>query len=339
MRDENQDFELNTRGIFGGRGFITTNTDVNGDGITPDSDPNVRNFGPASSDRAHAAGGHHHLHRARHPQRHRAAQRPAAIRRAAATSSAPPRPPAPTASPATAAPSGRPAASPTIRSTSTRCRAPIPASSTPPDPGSVFLNGFNSAAGAGRVCEVPPPPGCDRAPPHRAPGRHLHRHQPDRGAQQRHQPGQHRWRRRSTVAAAFGGDGFNTPSLLGIFDSAPYFRHGAPQRSKQVFGIGTGRTSCRGAGALARRHRRRGEHPRHAMPSAVTDLIAFVRTHRRRHADVRGRRPGAERSGLRRRGRALRLPEGSAARHPGARLRRNRSDPVGPPPVSPGRAL
>src|SRR6185503_20131743 len=52
VRDENPDFELNTRGIFGGRGFITTNTDVNGDGITPDSDPNVRNYGPASSHRA-----------------------------------------------------------------------------------------------------------------------------------------------------------------------------------------------------------------------------------------------------------------------------------------------
>ena len=52
VRDENPDFELNTRGIFGGRGFIVTNTDVNMDGITPDSDPNVRNYGPASSNRA-----------------------------------------------------------------------------------------------------------------------------------------------------------------------------------------------------------------------------------------------------------------------------------------------
>ena len=52
VRDENPDFELNTRGIFGGRGFIVTNTDVDGDGITPDSDPNVRNYGPASSFRA-----------------------------------------------------------------------------------------------------------------------------------------------------------------------------------------------------------------------------------------------------------------------------------------------
>ena len=52
VRDENPDFELNTRGVFGGRGFITVNTDVNRDGITPDSDPNVRNYGPASSHRA-----------------------------------------------------------------------------------------------------------------------------------------------------------------------------------------------------------------------------------------------------------------------------------------------
>src|SRR5262249_105567 len=31
VRDENPDFEQNTRGVFGGRGFIVTNTDVNGD--------------------------------------------------------------------------------------------------------------------------------------------------------------------------------------------------------------------------------------------------------------------------------------------------------------------
>src|SRR5262249_55209630 len=52
VRDENQDFELNTRGVFGGRGFITVDMDVNGDGLQPDSDPNVRNFGPASSNRS-----------------------------------------------------------------------------------------------------------------------------------------------------------------------------------------------------------------------------------------------------------------------------------------------
>src|SRR5262249_9060489 len=32
VRDENQDFELNTRGVFGGRGFIIVNMDLNGDG-------------------------------------------------------------------------------------------------------------------------------------------------------------------------------------------------------------------------------------------------------------------------------------------------------------------
>ena len=51
VRDENQDFELNTRGVFGGRGFISVDTDLNADGLMPDSDPNGRNFGPASSGR------------------------------------------------------------------------------------------------------------------------------------------------------------------------------------------------------------------------------------------------------------------------------------------------
>ena len=49
VRDENEDFEQNTRSVSGGRGFIVTATDVNMDGITPDSDPNVHNYGPASS--------------------------------------------------------------------------------------------------------------------------------------------------------------------------------------------------------------------------------------------------------------------------------------------------
>src|SRR4030095_8156026 len=52
VRDENEDFELNTRGIMGGRGFITTNTDINLDTIVPDSDPNVRNYRPARGDRS-----------------------------------------------------------------------------------------------------------------------------------------------------------------------------------------------------------------------------------------------------------------------------------------------
>src|SRR5262249_41376779 len=45
VRDENPDFELNTRGVSGGRGFITTAMDINLDTIVPDSDPNVRNYG------------------------------------------------------------------------------------------------------------------------------------------------------------------------------------------------------------------------------------------------------------------------------------------------------
>ena len=121
VRDENDDFELNTRGVFGGRGFITTDTDLNADGITPDSDPNVRNYGPASSNRstqqtdlknwiafavrsAVAPPPTGDVARGRHifAPRHR---------------------PVPTAWPATAVRSGPRAASPTIRWTSTRFRA------------------------------------------------------------------------------------------------------------------------------------------------------------------------------------------------------------------------
>ena len=227
VRDENQDFELNTRGIFGGRGFITTNTDVNVDGITPDSDPNVRNFGPASSDRSAQQTDITNwiafaVRSAIAPPQHAAA-----TRRAGATSSAP-APPA--GANCVACHSG--AKWTTSRVTYDPVDVnPVPGTDTgivnTPDPGSVFLNGFNSAAGAGRLCEVPPPPGADRAPPHHAPGRHLHGHQPDRGAPRRAQPDQHRGAGARPSLAAFGGDGFNTPTLLGIFDSAPYFRHGA----------------------------------------------------------------------------------------------------------------
>ena len=69
VRDENQDFELNTRGIFGGRGFITVDTDLNGDGITPDSDPERAQLRSGQLRPRAAAGGPHRVHPARHPQR------------------------------------------------------------------------------------------------------------------------------------------------------------------------------------------------------------------------------------------------------------------------------
>ena len=64
-----------------------------------------------------AAGRHHELDRVRRSAARSRRPARAATRRTAATSSARSRPAAPTASPATAAPSGRRAASPTIRST------------------------------------------------------------------------------------------------------------------------------------------------------------------------------------------------------------------------------
>src|SRR5262249_31883074 len=106
---------------------------------------------------------------------------------------------------------------------------PVPGSNTgivnTPDIGSVFLNGFNSMKGAGRICEVPPPPGVDTE------RIRIVRQVATFSATD---PIEVRSNAISpvnttapalTVAGAFGGDGFNTPSLLGVFDSAPYFHN------------------------------------------------------------------------------------------------------------------
>ena len=88
-----------------------------------------------------------------------------------------------------------------------------------------------------------------------------------------------------TVAAAFGGDGFNAPSLLGVFDSAPYFHNGA---------VPTLEAGCSASAptpaflAAVRAHWRAGtggdSNILDTDASAVTDLIAFVRTIDEQHA-------------------------------------------------------
>jgi len=150
---------------------ITVDTDLNADGLMPDSDPNVHNFGPASSGRSQQ-------------QEDITAYIQLAVR-------------SPLAPPAT----GDAARGRTIfagGANGANCVAchsggkwtvsrvtydpadvnPVPGTQTgivniPPadlDQNgtideteskaiSVYLNGFNSTAGAGRVCEVPPPPG------------------------------------------------------------------------------------------------------------------------------------------------------------------------------------
>ena len=270
VRDENQDFELNTRGIFGGRGFITTDTDVNADGITPDSDPNVRNFGPASSDRS--------------TQQEDITAFVATIRSAIAPPST----------------GGNPTNGRTVFSTAncTACHSgakwttsritydpalvnPVPGTDTgivnTADPGSVFLNGFNSMAGAGRVCEVPEPPGYnERVRIVRGVGSFVATN-PIELRSGAISPV-------NTVApmlavnAAFGGDGFNPPTLLGVFDSAPYFRHGAFATLEQLFGVGTPANLLAAAQAHWRAGTGGASNILDTDANAVTDLIAFVKT-------------------------------------------------------------
>ena len=79
------------------------------------------------------------------------------------------------------------------------------------------------------------------------------------------------------MANSFGADGFSTPTLLGIFDSAPYFRHGEARNLRQVFGIGTDPNFL----AAARAHWRSGTGGQANIldsdPTARTALIAFLR--------------------------------------------------------------
>jgi len=278
VRDENQDFELNTRGVFGGRGFITTDTDVNADGITPDSDPNVRNFGPASSDRSQQ-------------QEDITAYIQLAIRTAIAPPST----------------GGNAARGRTIFGSAgtdgancvachsgakwTTSRITYDQADVNPVPGTdtgivniadedlgVFLNAFNSANGAGRICEVPPPPGVDNE---------RIRIVRQVGTFTGTNPIEARSNALSpvnTVAPnlavnpAFGGDGFNPPSLLGVFDGAPYFRHGAAQTLEEVFGVGTDPNFLAAAEAHWRAGTSGDENILDSDTTAVTDLIAFLRT-------------------------------------------------------------
>ena len=274
VRDENPDFELNTRGIFGGRGFITTNTDVNADGITPDSDPNVRNYGPASS--------------------HRAMQQDDITNWIAFNVRSPIAPPSHSGNPSR----GRDIFGSMTGANCVACHSgvkwttsrvtydpadvnPVPGTVTGivniADPLAVFLNGFNSAAGLGRACEVPAPVGATQ--------RLRIEHQI--GTFTATNPLELRHGSISpintvapalTVATAFGGDGFNTPSLLGVGDGAPYFRNGAAQTLEEAFGIGTDPNFL----AAAQAHWRAGTGGNPNLldsdPSAVTDLISFLRT-------------------------------------------------------------
>ena len=275
VRDEVQDFELNTRGIFGGRGFITVDTDLNGDGITPDSDPNVHNFGPSSTGRASQ-------------QEDITAYIQLAVRSAVA-------PPSSGGDPVR----GRSVFGGAAGANCVACHSgakwtvsrvtyptvdvnPVPGTDTgivnTVDDGSVFLNGFNSMAGAGRICEVPPPPGVNTERI-----RILRQVGSFAGAD----PIELRSNAISpvntkapdlTVAAAFGGDGFNAPSLLGLCDSAPYFHHGAAATLEQAFGIGTDPNFLAAAQAHWRSGTSGAANVLDTDPTTVTDLIAFLKT-------------------------------------------------------------
>ena len=81
-----------------------------------------------------------------------------------------------------------------------------------------------------------------------------------------------------TVLAAFGGDGFNAPSLLGVGDGAPYFRNGAAQTLEEAFGIGTDPNVLPAAQAHWRAGTGGDPNILDTDPSAVTDVISFLRT-------------------------------------------------------------
>jgi hypothetical protein len=81
-----------------------------------------------------------------------------------------------------------------------------------------------------------------------------------------------------TVVNAFGADGLNTPSLLGIFDGAPYFRAGQAASLEEVFGIGTNPNFLAAAQAHWRSGTSGAANILDSDPTAVTDLISFLRT-------------------------------------------------------------
>ena len=275
MRDENQDFELNTRGVFGGRAFITVDMDINADGIQPGSDPTGRNFGPASSNRS--------------TQQEDLTHYIATIRSAIA-------PPAGTGNATrgrdifgNGAPGGANCVACHSGDKWTVSRItydpadvnPVPGTDTgivnTPAADSVFLNGFNSANGAGRVCEVPPAPGdSERIRIVRGVGTFTATN-PIEVRSNAISP-------INTVAPmlatnpAFGGEGFNPPTLLGVFDSAPYLHNGAVPTLEQLFGVGTDASVL----AAVQAHWRAGTGGANNVldtdASAVTDLIAFVKT-------------------------------------------------------------
>ena len=274
VRDENPDFELNTRGVFGGRGFITTNTDVNADGITPDSDPNVHNYGPASSNRS--------------------TQQTDITNWIALALRSPIAPPASGGNTVrgrtifgSAAPGGANCVACHSGAKWTTSRVTYDPATVNPIPGldtgivnivnGFFLNGFNSTAGLGRACEVPAPPGATKRL------RIMHRV----GTIDALNPIELRHGAISpintvapalTVAAAFGADGFNPPSLIGVFDTAPYFYAGAAATLEEAFGIGTNPNFLPAALAHSRAGTGGSVNILDSDGSAVTDLIAFLRT-------------------------------------------------------------
>src|SRR5262249_7457638 len=71
---------------------------------------------------------------------------------------------------------------------------------------------------------------------------------------------------------------FNTPSLLGVGDGAPYFRNGAAQTLEEAFGIGTDPNFLPAAQAHWRAGTGGNPNVLDTDPSAVTDLISFLRT-------------------------------------------------------------
>src|SRR4029453_10725142 len=140
-----------------------------------------------------------------------------------------------------------------------------------------FLNGFNSAAGAGRACEVPAPPGAGQRLRIVRQGGTLTATNPHQGP-----PGPpspiHPVAPARAVAAAFGGDGFNTPTLLGIGDTAPYFRAGAAATLEEVFGIGTDPNLLPAAQAHWRAGTGGAANILDSDPTAVPAVISFLRT-------------------------------------------------------------